>query len=84
MKVEKWLEKWTKNKFIDNKWQSYLKPTNDSTPGKIYGLFKTHKVGNTARVITSRFSTAMEKLSIFVKTVLFDLANDLQFPIIDT
>ena len=70
-KVEKWLEKWTKNKSIGDKWQSYLKPTNDSTPDKMYGLIKTHKVGNPAWVITSGCSTAME-------TVLFDLGNDLQ------
>ena len=43
----------------------------------MYGLIKTHKVGNPARVITSGFSTAMEKLSISVEKVLFDLANDL-------
>ena len=42
----------------------------------MYGLIKTHKVGNPARMITSGCSTAMEKLSIFVETVLFDLAND--------
>ena len=52
-KAEKWLEKWTKNKSIDDKWQSYLKPTSKSTPGKMYGLIKTRKVGNPARVITS-------------------------------
>ena len=52
-KVEKWLEKWTENKSHDDKWQSYLKLTNDSTPGIMCGLIKTHKVGNPARVITS-------------------------------
>ena len=52
-KAEKWLEKWIKNKSIDDKWQSYLKPTKDSTPGKMYGLIKTRKVGNPVRVITS-------------------------------
>ena len=58
-KVEKWLEKWTENKSTDDKWQSYLKPTNGSPPGKMYGLIKTHKVGNPARLITSGCSTAM-------------------------
>ena len=83
-KVEKWLEKWTENKSIDDKWQSYLKPTNDSTPGKMYGLIKTHKAGNPAWMISSGCSTAMEKLSIFVETVLFDLANELPSRIRDT
>ena len=83
-KVEKWLEKWTENKSIDDKWKSYLKLTNDSTPGKIYDLITTHKVGNPARMITSGCSTAMEKLSIFVETVLFDLVNELPSRIRDT
>ena len=50
----------------------------------MYGLIKTHKVGNPARMITSGCSTAMEKLSILVETVLFDLANDSPSRIRDT
>ena len=50
----------------------------------MHGLIKTHEVDNTARVITSGCSTATEKLSIFVETVLFDLANDLPSRIRDT
>ena len=65
----------TNGSHIDDKWQPYLKPTNDSTPGRMCGLIKTHKVGNPARVITSGCSTAMEKLSIFVEIVLFDLVR---------
>ena len=57
--------------------RSYLKHTNDSTPGKMYVFIKTRKAGNPARVITSGCSTAIEKFSIFSETVLFDLANDL-------
>ena len=83
-KVEKWLEKWTKNRSIDDKWLSYLNPTNDSTPGKMYGLIKTHELCNPVRVITSGCCTIMEKLSSSVETVLFHLANDLPSRIIDT
>ena len=50
----------------------------------MYGLIKTHKVGNPVRVITGGCCTAMEKLSIFVETVLFDLANELPFRNRDT
>ena len=50
----------------------------------MYGLIKTHKVGNPVSVITSGCSTAMEKLSIFVETLLFDLANELPSRIRDT
>ena len=50
----------------------------------MYGLIKTHKVGNSARVITGGCCAAIEKLSIFVETVLFDLANELPFRNRDT
>ena len=83
-KVEKWLEKWTKNRSIDDKWQSYLNLTNDSTPGKMYGLIKTHELCNPVRVITSGCCTTMEKLSSSIETVLFHFANDLPSRIIDT
>ena len=43
-----------------------------------------HKSGNPARVITRGYSTTMEKLSIFVEIVLFDLASDLPSRIRDT
>ena len=39
----------------------------DSTPGKMYGNVKTHKIGNPTRVITSGCNTAIENLSIFVE-----------------
>ena len=34
----------------------------NSTPGKMYGLVKTHKQGNPVRVITSGCGTAIEIL----------------------
>ena len=43
----------------------------------MHALIKLHRVGNAAKVITSGCRTAVEKLSIFVETVLFDLADDL-------
>ena len=50
----------------------------------MYSLIKTHESGNLARVITNGCSTAIEKLSIFIETILFDLANDLPSRIRDT
>ena len=50
----------------------------------MYIFIKTHKAGNPARVITSACSTAIEKISTFTETVLFDLANDLPSRIRDT
>ena len=49
----------------------------DSTPGKMYGNIKTHKIGNPTRVITSGCNTAIENLSIFVENVLYDIASEL-------
>ena len=37
----------------------------------MYGLTKTHKVGNPVRVIISGFGSAIENSSIFVKTCLY-------------
>ena len=50
----------------------------------MYSLIKTHESGNLARVITNGCSTAIEKLSIFIETISFDLANDLPSRIRDT
>ena len=36
----------------------------------MYGLIKTHKVGNPARVITNGCGTVIENLSIFVEKCL--------------
>ena len=49
----------------------------DSTPGKMYGNVKTHKIGNPTRVITSGCNTAIENLSIFVENVLYDIRSTL-------
>ena len=38
-----------------------------STPGKMYGLVKTHKVNNPVRVITSGGGMTVGILSIFVE-----------------
>ena len=56
----------------------------DSTPGKMYGNDKTHKIGNPKRVITSGYNTAIENLSIFVENVLYDIASELPSRIKDT
>ena len=56
----------------------------DSTPGKMYGNVKTHKIGNPTRVITSGCNTAIENLSIFVENVLYDIVSELSSRIKDT
>ena len=64
-----WIEKWKRNGVFNGSWSRFIKPSN-STPGKMYGLVKTHKEGNPVRVITSGCGTAIENLSIFVEKCL--------------
>ena len=40
-----WIEKWKRNGVLNDSWSRFIKPSN-STPGKMYGLVKTHKEGN--------------------------------------
>ena len=49
----------------------------DSTPAKMYGNVKTHKIGNPTRVVTNGCNTAIENLSIFVENVLYDIVSKL-------
>ena len=50
---------------LDEKWKSYIQ-SECSASGKMYGLIKSHKNDNPARIITSGFNTAIESLFIFV------------------
>ena len=64
-----WIEKWKRNGVLNDSWSRFIKPSN-STPGKMYGLAKTHKEGNPVRAITSGCGTAVENVSIFVEKCL--------------
>ena len=57
-RVNTWIEKWYSNKSISEKWKKFI-TVKDSTPGKMYGNVKTHKIGNPTRVITSGCNSAM-------------------------
>ena len=50
----------------------------------MYGLVKTHKNNNPARIIMSGCDTAIESSSIFVAKVLDDIASNLPSRIKDT
>ena len=69
-----WIEKWKRNGVLNYSWSRFIKPSK-STPGKMYGLVKTHKEGNPVRVITSGCGTAIENLSIFIVNYRKDKAN---------
>ena len=75
-KVNSWISKWTAKGVIYNNWKRLVSPTN-STPGKMDGLVKTHKVNISVRVITSGCNTAIESLSIYIELVLFELSESM-------
>ena len=65
-----WIQKWTQNNVLCKTWQKFVE-LSDVTPGKVYGLVKTHKVNNPVRVITSGCGMAVEDLSVFVERCLY-------------
>ena len=61
-KINSWILKWILKGLLGNNWKK-INPVH-STPGKMYGLVKTYKINNPARVITSGCNAAIENLSI--------------------
>ena len=82
-KVTLWNKKWKENKILDNSWCRFIE-TSHANPGKMYALFKTHKVGNPARVTTSGCDTAIENLSIFVEKCLYSEVLEIKSRVKDT
>ena len=79
--MNNWLNKWPEK--ITEEWKKFITP-NNSSAGKMYGMVKTHKNDNPARVITSGCNTAIEKLSILVEKTLYPIADNLPSKIKDT
>ena len=69
-KINTWIEKWISQKAIDENWKRFTKPKYVK-PGKMYGMIKTHKESNPARIITSGSGTTVKNLPIFVEKCLF-------------
>ena len=78
-----WIEIWKRNGVLNDSWSKFIKPSN-STPGKMYGLVKTHKEGNPVRVISSGCGTAIENLSIFVEKCLYYEVLNIECRVQDT
>ena len=78
-----WIEKWKQSGVLNDSWSRFIKPLN-STPGKMYGLVKTHKEGNPVRVITSGCGTTIENLSIFVEKCLYSEVLNIECRVQDT
>ena len=63
---------------IDNNWKRFIATVN-STPGKMFGLVKIHKINDPVRVITTDCNNAIENLSIYIEHVLlFELSESMQ------
>ena len=80
-KVNNWLGKWPEK--ITKEWKKFITPNNSSAE-KVDVMVKTHKKGNSVRVITSSCNTAVEKLSILVEKSLYPIAENLPSKIKDT
>ena len=78
-----WIEKWKRNGVLNNSWSRFIKPS-ISSPGKMYGLFKTHKEGNLVRVITSGCGIAIENLPIFAEKSLYSEVLNIEYRVQDT
>ena len=79
----RWISRWTLKGKIGNNWKWFITPVN-STPGKVYGLLKTHKANNPVAVITSGCNTAIENLPIYIENVLYDLSEGMPSRIKDS
>ena len=77
------VKKWKQNNVLDNSWCRFIE-TSHANPGKMYGLVKTHKVGNPVRVITSGCGTAIENFSIFVEKCLYSEVLKIESRVKDT
>ena len=82
-KVNDFVDRWVNLKVLNEKWAKYIR-SNYCKPGTMYGLIKTHKENNPARVITSGCGTAIEYLSIFVEKYLYKEVDKLCTRIKDT
>ena len=82
-RVTLWIQKRTRNNILCKTWQKFIEPSH-VTPGKMYGLVKTHKVNNPVRVITSGCGTAVKNLSVFVEKCLYPEVLEIQSRIQDT
>ena len=56
--------------------KEHIKPGNCKA-GKMYGMMKTFKADNQARVTTRGFNTAIANLSILVQKTLYTIADKL-------
>ena len=81
--VNSWFSKWTSKGVIDNNWKRFIIPSN-STPGKMDGQVKTHKVNNPVIVVISGCNTTIENLPIYIEHVLFELSESMSSRVKDS
>ena len=68
---------------LDKRWVKYIRSPH-AKPGAMYGLIKSHKENNPARVINSGCGTTIGFLSIFVEKYLYKEVVKINSRIMDT
>ena len=68
--VNSWFSKWTSKGVIDNNWKRFITPSN-STPGKMYGQVKIHKVNNPVIVVISGCNTTISYQKVCNTTISY-------------
>ena len=82
-KVTSLVKKRKQNKVLNNGWCRFIE-TSQANPGKMYGLIKTHNVGNPVRVITNGCRAAIENLAICVEKYLYSEVLKIESRVKDT
>ena len=82
-KVTSLVKKRKQNKVLNNSWCRFIE-TSHVNPGKMYGLIKTHNVGNPVRVITNGCRAAIENLAICVEKCLYSEVLKIESRVKDT
>jgi len=75
-KVTDWAEKWYAAGEIKKEWRDFV-INKDAKPGKNSTLYKTHKVGNPVRLLTSGCNTAIENLARYIESVCAPVTENL-------
>ena len=83
LKVSNWANNWHEKGEISKEWKEFI-TNNEAQPGKNATLYKTHKIGNPVRLLTSGCNTAIENLSRYIEKICAPLTENLPNRIRDT
>ena len=81
--IKRWPDKWVFQKKISVEWRDYI-VNSHARPGRSATLYKIHKAGMPAQLLTSGYNTAIENLSQCIGIICSPLAEVMQCRIKDT